>query len=156
MATSQQFLPQDNSSLTNFKAWAKALSDQIRTFGWTNSSDTGQLNGVGGGVGGSAGWAAVPAAPGSVVYWYEIFKPGDGLTPFYLKVEYGNASTNLPTVRLTLSSSTNGAGTPTGYISTTVNCIASGSYTAGGATPYECDFSGDSGRLCMMMCAMVP
>lgn len=147
MATSQQFLVCDSSTLANFKAWAQALSNQIRTFGFTNTSDTGQLNGAGGN-----NWAGVAAVPGSAAYFYEIFQSNDGLTTFYVKVEYGNnTGTNSPYVRVSVGTGTNGAGTLSGFVigpnslPTTVNTPTSTT------TTFECDFSGDAGRLCILM-----
>ena len=69
MSTSQQFLVCDNSTTANYKSWASALSNFIRTAGSTNSTDTGQLNGAGGN-----NWAAVSTVPGSGAVYYEIFQ----------------------------------------------------------------------------------
>lgn len=41
--TSVQNLVADNSSVTNFKAWATAISAFFTTCGWTQTSDTGQV-----------------------------------------------------------------------------------------------------------------
>jgi hypothetical protein len=145
--TSQQFLVCDNSNATNFKSWASALSNFIRSAGWTNSTDTGQLNGAGAG-----NWVAVSTVPGSGAFYYEIFQPGDGLQNFYLKIEYGNSSgsSNSPTVAITLGSATNGAGGLTGFVNTRFVC--SFSYAAPSTTTtYECDFSGDAGRLSILL-----
>jgi hypothetical protein len=150
--TSQQFLVCDNSTSANFKSWAKAVSDFIRSAGWTNSSDTGQLNGVGGGVGGSAGWAALSTVPGSGAFYYEIFQPGDALHTFYLKLEYGNSSgTNSPTMRLSIGTATNGAGTLTGTFTTAVMTSGILAGNQGATSTFECDFSGTSSRLSILM-----
>lgn len=144
---SQQQLVCDNSTVANFKAWASALSNFIRTAGWTNSSDTGQLNGAGAG-----NWSSVTTVPGSGAFYYEIFQPGDALTTFYLYVGYGNAtsSTNAPTLKIGIGTSTNGAGTLTGW--TTWITPLSSSYTAPSTTTqYECDFSGTNNRLSILM-----
>jgi len=136
--TSQQFLVCDNSTLTNFKQWAQTISSFFATAGWTQTSDTGQVN-----------WSSIASVPGTGAYVYEVWRPGDALTTFYVKIEYGNFSgqTNCPSIRLTLSTSTNGAGGATGFI---VGPIASSttSYTAPSTTTqYECDFSGDASRI---------
>lgn len=142
MSASTSNIVCDSSTLTNFKAWAQAISSFFSTAGWTQSSDTGQVN-----------WGTISAVPGSGAYMYEVWEPNDGLTNFYLKVEYGNFSgqTNCPTVRLTLGTATNGAGTLTGYVvgpfTTTLN-----SYTAPSTTvQYPCYFSGAPGRISIMM-----
>ena len=106
MAAQQLQLVCDNSTLTNFKEWAKAISDWFAACDWTQSADTGQVD-----------WGTLASPPGSGAYVYEVWQPGDGLENFYLKIEYGNYSgTNAPTIRLTISTTTDGAGTPTGYI----------------------------------------
>jgi hypothetical protein len=146
--TSQQFLLCDNSNATNFKSWASALSNFIRSAGWTNSSDTGQLNGAGAG-----NWAGVSTVPGSGAFYYEIFQPGDGLQTFYLKIEYGNGSA--PTLRVSVGQTTNGAGTLTGLFMGPY--IIAPSFTAPSTTTtYECDLSGDSGRISMLLWRNAP
>lgn len=141
MATIQSQLVCDNSTLANFKQWAQAISTSFSTFGWSQSSDTGQVN-----------WSSIAAVPGSGAYVYEIWQPNDGLTNFYLKVEYGNSSgTNSPGLRLTLSSATNGAGTATGFIAGPVQTLFSAMTPPSTTTQYECDFSGAAGRIGVMM-----
>lgn len=146
MATSQQFLVCDSSTLANFKQWAQAISAWFGTAGWSQSSDTGQVN-----------WSTIGAVPGSGAFVYEIWQPNDGLTNFFLKVEYGNISgTNAPSLRVSLAYSTNGAGTPTGIFigPLTVNNNA---FTAPSTTiQYECNFSGAPGRIGVMMWRNAP
>jgi len=150
--TSQQFLLCDNSTATNFKSWASAISNFIRSCGWTNSSDTGQLNGAGAG-----NWAGVSTVPGAGLFYYEMFQPGDGLQNFYLKLEYGNSTslTNSPTLRITLSTLTNGAGTCTGFV-TAATQITNGITAPSNNVTYECNLSGDSGRLSMLLWRNAP
>ena len=159
MAVSQQFLLCDNSTATNFKNWAQAISNFIRTAGWTNSTDTGQLNGAGPGP---TGWASVTTVPGANAFYYEVFQPGDGLQNFYLKMEYGNggnAVTNCPSLRITIGTGTNGAGTLTGYVSGYGSpwVLSPSTFTAPSTTTtYECDFSGDAGRLSFLLWRNAP
>jgi hypothetical protein len=97
------------------------------------------------------------AAPGSGAYFYEIWQPGDALQPFYMKVEYGNASgsANSPALRITLSTGTNGAGTATGYSISSATCGTG--YTAPSSTvPYECNLSATSSRVSIMMWRNAP
>jgi hypothetical protein len=139
--TSQQFLVCDSSTLANFKQWAQAISSFFSTAGWLQSSDTGQVN-----------WSTISAVPGSGAFVYEIWQPNDGLTNFYLKVEYGNVSgTNCPSLRLTLSSATNGSGTPTGFVFGPANTNWNSYTPPSTTTQYECDFSGAAGRIGVMM-----
>lgn len=89
--------------------------------------------------------------PGSAAYFYEIWHPNDGLTDFYLKVEYGNMSgTNCPAVRLTISTATNGAGTAGGTVMGPYTYNSS--FTAPSTTiPYDCRFSGGPGRISFLL-----
>lgn len=142
MATSQQFLVSDNSTLTNFKAWAQAISAFIASAGWLQSTDTGQVN-----------WSTIVAVPGVGAFVFELWQPNDGLTNFFLKIEYGNVSSsaNFPTVRLTTSTGTNGAGTPTGFV---VGPFIPPNGTIGTPSPtatFECNFFGAPGVLGIML-----
>lgn len=141
MATSQQQLVCDSSTLANFKQWAQAISGAFSTFGWTQASDTGQVN-----------WSTISSVPGSAAYVYEIWKPGDALTAFYLKVEYGNFSgTNSPCIRVSIGTGTNGSGTLTGFVTQLYTTQTFGITPSSTTSQYECDFSGDSGRVGVMM-----
>lgn len=138
--TNQVQLYPDNSVLANFKAWGSAISAFFTTAGWTKSSDTGQVN-----------WSTIASVPAGGSYVYEIWTPNDGLTNFYLKVEYGSYSTQaIPTMRLTLSSSTNGSGTCTGNIVGPYICSTQPN-TSSTTVQYECDMSGAAGRIGFMM-----
>lgn len=141
MASQQLRLVNDNSSVASFVAWASAISAWFATCGWIQTADSGQVN-----------WGTIAAVPAGWVY--EIWKPGDGLQPFFIKIEYGDGAT--PNVRLTLSTATDGAGNPIGTVGGPWVCHAGG-YTVGGSTAsYECNFSGDSGRIGVMMWRDVP
>jgi hypothetical protein len=141
MATQQSFLVCDNSTLANFKNWAQTISSFFTTAGWVQSSDTGQVN-----------WGSIASVPGSGAYVYEIWQPNDGLTTFYLKIEYGNLSgTNSPAIRLTLSSTTNGSGTPTGFVAGPFSASNAAATPASAVTTYECDFFGNTGMISALM-----
>lgn len=135
MATQQLQLLCDSSTLANFKAWAQPVSNWFRSCGYTNTSDTGQVN-----------WSTIAAVPGSGAFVYEIFQSNDSYTQFFAKVEYGNvtSATNCPTVRITLGTGSNGSGTLTGFVTTALLCHASTYTPPSTTTQYECDFSGDS------------
>jgi hypothetical protein len=40
----QSFLPYDNSSLANYKAWAQGIGTALSTLGWAKTADTSQVN----------------------------------------------------------------------------------------------------------------
>jgi hypothetical protein len=142
MATSQIFALADNSSLANFKAWAQALSTAFSTFGWVQSSDTGQVN-----------WNSIAAAPAAGTFVYEIWTMNDSLStsnPVAVKVEYGSGgSTAIPTMAVTVGSGSNGSGTLTN--ANTRQVIGGGSSGGGLTTTFECDFSGTAGRISFIM-----
>lgn len=141
MSTSQQFLLCDSSTLANFKQWAQAISAFFATATWTQSTDTGQVN-----------WGTIASVPGSGAFVYEIWQPNDGLTNFYVKVEYGNVSgTNCPSLRLTLSTATNGAGTATGFLVGPYGTNTQTFTVPSATTQFECDFSGAAGRIGVML-----
>ena len=141
MATQQSFLVYDNSTLANLKSWAQTISSFFTTAGWVQSTDTGQVN-----------WGTNVSVPGSGAFVYEIWKPNDGLTNFYFKVEYGNTTgTNSPGLRLSISETTNGSGTLTGSILGPYLTQPSGVTPASSSTTYECDFSGVAGRMGAVM-----
>lgn len=139
MATSQQFLINDCSTLANFKSWAQAISSFMTTAGWLQGSDTGQVN-----------WSTISTVPGTNAYVYEIWQPNDGLTNFFLKVEYGNnGGTNNPAVRLSIGTGTNGAGTLTGV--TVGTFVQPSSLASSPTTTFECNFFGSPGLLAIML-----
>lgn len=147
MATQQLQLVCDNSTLTNFKQWAKAISDWFRTCGWTNSSDTGQVN-----------WATIASVPGANAYVFDIFKPGDALTAFYLKVEYGNitGSSNAPSIRISAASGTDGAGNLTGFVTNILTTNGNSFAAPSSSTQYECNMCGTSSKMAIMMWRNAP
>jgi hypothetical protein len=141
MATSQQFLVCDSSTLANFKQWAQAISGFFSTAGWSQATDTGQVN-----------WSTISSVPGSSAFVYEIWKPNDGLTNFFVKMEYGNISgSNCPSLRITISTTTDGAGNPTGLVMGPQQVVSSSFTPPSTTTQFECDFSGAGGRIGAMM-----
>ena len=155
MATSQANYVCDNSTLANFKSWAQAISNAFSAAGFVQSSDSGQVN-----------WSSIASVPGSGAFVYEIWKSNDGLTQYYVKIEYGNwtnsgpsgagSSSNCPTIRISVGSGSNGSGTltsSTGSILGPVYCNQT-SYTPPSTTStYECSFtySGSGNRFGAMM-----
>jgi hypothetical protein len=131
----------DSSTLANFKAWAQPISSWFTSCGWTQSSDTGQVN-----------WSTIAAVPGAAAYVYEIWQPGDGLQTFYVKIEYGNVSgANCPSLRITIGTGTNGSGTLTGFVASVLNTNFGTFTPPSTTTQYPCHFSGDSGGMSVMM-----
>lgn len=141
MSAQTSALVMDNSTLTNFKAWAQAISSFFSTAGWVQTSDTGQVN-----------WSTIASVPTAGNFVYEVWKPGDALTAYYVKIEYGSNSSSgsNPQMALTIGTATNGAGTLTGFV-TTRQATLIPSANGGASVQYQCHFSGDTGRMCVMM-----
>jgi hypothetical protein len=129
---------QDNSSLANFQSWTGAIFTAFTTFGWVQTSDTGQAaNPI----------ASVPS--NAYVYW--IFKANGtnaGSCPIYVKLSLGFSST-VPAVLLTVGTGSNGSGTITGSVLT--NAPIGPSFANRGATVYTCYWSGNADNFRMYM-----
>lgn len=109
MATANTSLFLSNDTQARFNAWVQWVHDRLVQFGWTQTGDTGQIaNPI---------VAALPA--GNTAAGYEIWRPNDALTPFYVKIEYGTGgNTNGPSIWITVGTATNGAG---GFVGPTTN-----------------------------------
>jgi hypothetical protein len=141
MATQQSFLVFDNSTLANFKSWAQAISGWFTTAGWSQTADTGQVN-----------WGTISSVPAAAAFVYEIWKPGDALTAFYVKIQYGTSSGTPagPRWRYQVGTGTDGSGNLTGFVSALIE--PGGNAGVGqGSTLFECDFSGATDRISIMM-----
>lgn len=119
--------------------------------GTVTMATTTQANETHAGSGTTTAQASIPSAS----YVYEIWAPGDALqtggTVYYVKFEYGSSSgTANVSFRYTVGTATNGAGNLvlSGYFIGPVLLFTFGHQ---GGTPYECNFSGDSGRFAMML-----
>lgn len=146
--TLRQNLVCDNSTLANFKAWAGNVTGiasflQTSGSGLTQTSDTGQVN-----------WSSIASVPAANSYVYEIYKNTDALSNFYFKIEYGTGtgSTNTnPRIRLSIGTTTNGAGTLGGFILGPVLLQASDPAVPSTSLGYDCVWSAAPGRLAMLM-----
>lgn len=123
----------DASTLANFKEWAQEIGAALLAYGWIKHTSTGQID-----------WttAVLPAA-GAFMAGYEAYTPGDGLTPFYLRLEYGRGGVNAPIVRFRLSSAMAADGTPLGNTTASVQAVGNAAITASRTNMYS---SGDSAR----------
>lgn len=99
--------------------------------------------------------------PSSGTYPYDqIWKPTDalqaGASQFFLKIEFGNRNIGEPTpsVRVSIGTGTDGAGTflNDGLSTDTVLLPKSGdTFNLGGSRTFQCNFSGDTNRLGMIL-----
>ncbi len=109
-ATTLQLAP-TNDTDANFRLWGKAISDILLAGGMVKTADTGQID-----------WATVTKPAVGIFAGYEMWRSddatiGNGLSNFYLKIEYGSAGGNLfPRMRVTAGWATNGAGSLVGIV----------------------------------------
>lgn len=131
----------DNSSLTNFKNWAQAISSAFSTLGWVQTTDTGQVN-----------WSTIAAVPSSA-YVFEIWKSADTLSttlPIFVKVWYGFTAT-IPRLQMTIGTGSDGAGNIVGQVTTGSPWTLTTLTTNQGSTVFPCFFSGSPGEFRMWM-----
>lgn len=132
----------DNSTLTNFKSWAQAISGAFTTMGWAQTTDTGQVN-----------WGTIATVPSSA-YVSEIWKTADALSstlPIFIKIGYGFSTTN-PRIQITVGQGSDGSGNITGTtISSSPWVITGTAMTNQSSTTFPCYFSGSTGEFRMYM-----
>jgi hypothetical protein len=125
-----------------FRLWGKALSDNLAAAGLTKTSDTGQID-----------WTTVVTPPTATTYQgYEIWRFNDtahATAPIFIKIEYGSGSTDgtRPSLRVSASTASNGAGTLTGVsvlAATALNTTGTGASSA--ANNFLC-YNTDTGSL---------
>lgn len=112
------------SNDSDYRAWWDAIRAQFTAIGLVQTSDTGQLT------------PGSHARPGTNSYsGYEVWRFADslqGTLPVILKVEPGiGSAADRPAIRLTVCTSTNGAGSPSGQIGTAVVAFTSASKGSG-------------------------
>ena len=111
--------PIENSSDATFRAWGSDIAARLATAGLIQTADTGQIN-----------WVTVLRPAASAYGGYEVWRFDDtlqGTSPVFMKIEYGSSNNQAtPALRITVSSGTNGAGTPTGLVTTAIANYANG------------------------------
>jgi hypothetical protein len=130
MATQTINCAPDSSTLANWKAWAKGLSDAIVALGWTRTADTGQVD-----------WATVAVVPTAGNFVYEVFQATDslaGTAPIFVKLEY-----TLNGIAVTVGLGSNGAGV---LVSASQRNV-SGTWVASAAFSGNIRVSGNAGTL---------
>jgi hypothetical protein len=137
MATRDNLKTYENSSDSNFRSWAKEISDALLAFGWVKTADTGQLD-----------WNTIVRPSSANSYTgYEIFRMADALqstAPCFLKIEYGSGSSNAlhPAIAIQIGTATTGAGVLAGNTSNRQTLISGGNT----ATLVTIRTSGDTNR----------
>lgn len=112
-------MPIENSSDATFRAWGLDISTRLAVAGLVQTADTGQAN-----------WATATRPAANAYGARENWRFDDtqqGAAPVFLTFEYGSSNNQAtPALRVTVSSGTNGAGVPTGLVSTAIANYASG------------------------------
>lgn len=142
MAAQTVTIALDNGTDAQFRAWGKAISDQMALGGWTKGTDSGQID-----------WATVlKPASGNVSQGYEVWRSNDaggGLVNIFVKIEYGSQSTaGNPGIWITVGFASDGAGNLTGVVSTRRQ-VYGGSQTSG--TAVANNLAAGSGYACMVL-----
>jgi hypothetical protein len=106
MATSSPSITYDNSTDALFRAWVAAFDTAMLAIGLLHTADTGQID---------TSTVLKPSA-GSQSRGYIMYKPNDGLTDYYVRIDFGSglAGALQPTIYATVGWTTDGAGNLTG------------------------------------------
>lgn len=101
-----------SDSDATFREWGLEMSTQLAAVGLVQTADTGQVN-----------WTTVTRPAANTLGGYEIWRFNDALqstAPIFMRVEYRSGSTNqVPKIRITVGTGSNGSGTITGTALTT-------------------------------------
>jgi hypothetical protein len=138
MATRTAALAPSNNTDALFRLWINEIHNALIAFGWTQASDTGQIN------------FSTATRPTNVNLYqgYAIYKMGDALqatSPVYMRIDFGTGGvSDDPGIKVQLSiGATDGAGNFfSGVLSTIVT--TSNANAAGSATLGTCRSSGSS------------
>lgn len=141
MTTSFSSTPTVNT-LAQYNAYFSAVRAAILSFGWVQTSDTGQVD--------FTTNAAFPA----IGTHYQLFRPADALqstAPFILRIGYGN-SASIVQMTVQLGSETDGAGN---FINNFTAPISLTNGTSGSATAMTSYGAGDTDRFWLALNATV-
>lgn len=108
MTTQNWLFPIQHSSDATFRAWGQDVSAKLAAVGLIKTTDTGQIN-----------WATAtrPIAGLPAYAGYEIWRYPD--SSVFMRWEFGSAvNSTCPSIRISVGTGSNGAGTLTGPVST--------------------------------------
>src|SRR5260221_233749 len=117
-------LPAYFNTDTDFRNWIIGVHNALAAVGLTNTADTGQINTV---------TVTKPVATQTAA-GFEIWRFSDALqatVPIFIKVEYGVAGVLRPAMWITVGTTTNGAGTLGGQLTSRVECQATADKAVG-------------------------
>lgn len=105
-----------HDSDVTFREWGLELSTKLAAAGLVQTADTGQIN-----------WATVTRAGSNTDAGYEVWRMADtpqATAPVYFRIAYGTlGGTTAPSIKVTVGTGTDGAGTLTGTALTTARQI---------------------------------
>lgn len=133
MSTTLASLTGIGSTDADFQAFCTAIDTNILGFGWTASSDTGQINP-----------ATVTHPSANTDAGFRMYQTGDALATWYLKIIFGNDSGNRPRITVNIGTGTDGSGTLSGNTGTST--VLRGNVP----NPTQLAMSGDNNRV--MIC----
>lgn len=142
MATDQRTITAYVSASAAFRTWAQAIEAQLLAGGLLQTTDTGQVD-----------LTAVAKPSASVFAGFRMYRFADALqatSPVFIRVDYGCATVaNTPALRITVGTTTDGAGVIGGQMMAAPEVIAPSAAKASGATlPSYC--SGAPGRIALV------
>ena len=143
MAFDLRSLPSFLGDDATWRTWAQGIHAQLTACGLVVASDTGQVDLT------TANRPAANNYAGYKIYRFNDDLHNTGGKQLFIKWEYGvGAAVDRPGQRVTLSTGTNGAGTPTGIVASAFTLVSGASSGAGVSRPSYC--SGDGSRLCLL------
>lgn len=114
----------DQNTDVTFRVWGLEMNTKLAAAGLVQTADTGQIN-----------WVTATRAAINTDAGYEIWQFNDAMqatAPIFLKIHYGSGSaTNVPRLRIIVGTTTNGAGTLGGAVTTVRTFTASNLTTTG-------------------------
>jgi hypothetical protein len=131
-------LPAFFNTDTDFRNWVAGIDAAIQALGIVNTTDTGQIDAT----------TVVKPAAVNTAQGYKIYRFADSLQatfPVFIKLEFGSGgAVDRPSLWVTVGTTTNGAGTIGGQV-TTRKQLPAGSKSAGATLPLY--LAGDTGRI---------
>jgi hypothetical protein len=135
MATASWATPILHDSDANFRIWGAEFNSYLAAVGMVQTADTGQID-----------WVTVLRPGVSTDAGYEIWRMNDTLqatAPIFVKFIYGTGSqSGYPRINMQVGTGSNGTGTLTGLLTTSLQIAFSASLSAGSFASYMCHTEG--------------
>lgn len=140
MTTSLASVAADMSSDAGFRTWGLQFNSQLAAVGLVQTADTGQIN-----------WSTVVRGSANTIAGTEMWRFNDTQQtgcPIFLQFSYGNqGGPTSPAITVQVGSGSNGAGTLTGPLSTSMSVNSSAYYSGQDSTSRPWAFCLANGQL---------